>query len=268
MNLLKGDKKVGFKGNKRVGEEHINYQGCPMTIVEYISNDDIFVEFQDKYKAKVHTQYVNFQKGSVKNPYYPSVYGVGITGNKYPASINKKRTKEYDAWQSMLIRCYDNKTKEKYPTYQDVTCCEEWLMFENFYEWLHEQSNFDKWLNNKDWALDKDIIVKNNKVYSPETCCLVPQNVNKLLVRKNSKSGLPIGVRKKGNRFSAKCQNPFTGKSEYIGMQNTPEQAFYFGYKPYKETIIKQVAQEEYDKGNITEKCYEAMMSYEVEIDD
>lgn len=51
-------------------------------------------------------------------------------------------------------------------------------------------------------------------------------------------------------------------------MQDTPEQAFYFGYKPYKETIIKQVAQEEYDKGNITEKCYEAMMNYEVEIDD
>lgn len=268
MNVLKGDKKVGFKGDKRIKEEHINYQGCSMKIAKYISNDDIFVEFQDKYKAVVHTQYVNFQKGSVKNPYYPSVYGVGITGNKYPTSINKKRTKEYDAWQSMLKRCYDNKIKEKYPTYRDVTCCEEWLLYENFYEWLQTQENFDKWLNGEHWNLDKDIIVKNNKVYSPDTCCLVPQNVNKLIVRKNSKNDLPIGVRKEGNKFSAKCQNPFIGKAEYIGTQDTAENAFYFEYKPYKEAIIKQVAIEEYNKGNITKKCYEAMMDYEVEITD
>ena len=57
-------------------------------------------------------------------------------------------------------------------------------------------------------------------------------------------------------------------KAVEIGYYSTPEKAFYLGYKPYKENIIKQVAQIEYDNGNITEECYQAMMNYEVEIDD
>lgn len=39
-------------------------------------------------------------------------------------------------------------------------------------------------------------------------------------------------------------------------------------YKIYKELIIKQVAKEEFDIGNITKKCYDAMIHYEVEITD
>lgn len=252
----------------RIGEERLNNQGCLMKIVKYNDAHDIVVEFQDEYNTKVHTSYRWFLDGGVKNPYYPSVLGVGIIGTKYPRSINCKNVKEYEAWRSMLERCFNKKTKEKYPTYKDVTCCKEWLNFENFYEWLHSQKNFDKWLNNKNWCLDKDIIIKNNKIYSPDTCCLVPQNINKLFVRKNLKREFPIGIKKENNKFSAKCQNPFIGKAEYICMKDTKEEAFYFGYKPYKEAIIKKIAKEEYDKGNITKQCYNAMMNYEVEITD
>ena len=39
-------------------------------------------------------------------------------------------------------------------------------------------------------------------------------------------------------------------------------------YKIRKENTIKQVAKEEYDKGNITKRCYDAMMKYKVEITD
>ena len=35
-------------------------------------------------------------------------------------------------------------------------------------------------------------------------------------------------------------------------------------YKKYKEDYIKQIADEEYSVGNITKKCYEAMMNYKV----
>ena len=37
-------------------------------------------------------------------------------------------------------------------------------------------------------------------------------------------------------------------------------------YKNKKEFYIKQIAKEEYDNGNITKQCYDAMMKYEVEI--
>lgn len=256
------------KYNERINEENHNNQGCLMKIVEYDNNKNVVVEFQDEYKTKLHTTYDAFKKGIAKNPYYPSVYKVGMLGIKYPSKINGKNTKEYTAWKNMLKRCFDEITKIKYPTYKDVICCNEWLYFENFYEWLHSQPNFDKWLDGDKWAVDKDILIKGNKIYSPETCCLVPQNVNKLFLKKeNARGDLPIGVARNRNGFRAECKNPLKNNVYISTTYSTLENAFNT-YKAYKEDIIKQVAQIEYTVGNITKKCYEAMMNYKVEITD
>lgn len=239
-----------------------------MKIVEYNSATDIIVEFQDEYKIKVNSIYANFKSGSIKNPYYPSVYEVGIIGTKYPRSVNCRNIKEYEAWRCILRRCYDDKVKDKQPTYNGVSCCEEWLSYENFYEWLHSQPNFDKWYNGKRWAIDKDIFMKKNKVYSPEACCLVPQNVNCLFLKREAERGkYPIGVRYTKDGFVAVCRNPFLNKSVELGCYSTPEKAFN-AYKKYKEMIIKEVARVEYRAGHITEECYKAMLKYEVEITD
>lgn len=252
-----------------LNEERLNQNGCPMKIVEYIDNRNIVVEFQDEYKARAKTSYGNFKRGIVRNPYYPTVYGVGISGNKYPIVESGRPAKEYGTWRSILGRCFDEDVKKKQPTYKDVTCCEEWLNYENFYEWLHNQPNFTKWYNNDRWAVDKDIFIKRNKLYSPETCCLVPQNVNCLFLKREAERGEhPIGVRyRDGYGFIASCHNPFTNKKEELGCHSTPEKAFTV-YKVYKEDLIRKVAQIEFDVGNITEQCYQAMMEYEVEIDD
>ena len=250
-------------------EEKYNNQGCLMRIVEHNKSNDIIVEFQDEHRTKVKTTYGNFNLGSVRNPYAPTVHGVGMTGNKYPAKINGRNTKEYDTWASMLQRCFKTQLKEKQPTYENVICCDEWLYFEKFYEWLHSQDNFKKWHENKRWAIDKDILVKGNKVYSPDTCCLIPQNVNCLFLKREAERGkYPIGVRYKNNEgFIASCHNPFTNRNEIIGYYSTPNNAFN-AYKTYKEDLIKQVAQIEYEQGNITKECYKAMMEYKVEIKD
>lgn len=255
------------KKNLRINEENYNHQNCLMKIVEYNMAGDIVVEFQDEYKTKVHTQYNSFKVGNVKNPYYPMVYNVGKIGNKYPSKKNGKQLKEYVTWRSMLERCFDYKYKTKRPTYRNVVCCDEWLLYEKFYEWLHEQENFDKWLNGTGWAVDKDILVKGNKIYSPDACCLVPNNVNALFIgRANENKDLPIGVTKTCGLFRAKRSNQITGK-EYYSLHRTPEEAF-MAYKSYKESLIKQVAEQEYKAGNITNKCYNAMINYEVEITD
>ena len=253
---------------ERLGQEKYNHQNCLMKIVEYNNATDIVVEFQDKHKAKVHTQYSNFLLGNVKNPYYPSLFNVGIIGNKYPISTNSKHIKEYNAWKGVLERSYDKKLKEKYSTYKNVVCCKDWLNYENFYEWLHSQPNFDKWYNGKRWAIDKDILNKGNKIYSPENCCLVPHIINGLFVKGDARRGkYPIGVHKHINKFQALCNNPFVNKTISLGLYKTPHEAFQ-AYKKAKESYIKQVAQVEYDKGNITEQCYEVMMGYKVEITD
>lgn len=252
----------------RLYEEKYNNQGSLMKIIEYNKASDIVVEFQDEHKIKVRTIYANFKSGSIRNPYAPTVCGVGISGNKYPIVENNKPAKEYNMWRNIISRCYSNRVKNIQPSYKEVTCCEEWLLFENFYEWLHNQSNFDKWCNEDRWAVDKDILVKRNKVYSPEMCCLVPQNVNCLFLKREAERGkYPIGVRCRDGGFIAVCRNPFMNKSEELGHYSTPEKAFNT-YKVYKENLIKQVAKEEFNKGNITEKCYQAMMNYIVEIDD
>ena len=257
----------------RVGTVGINKQGSKMKVISYNSKSDIIVEFQDKYKVRVHTEWRHFIEGNVKNPYAPSVLNVGITGAKYPVEKDGKTIKEYIAWYSIILRSYDKDFKEYCPTYENVTVCDEWLLYENFYEWLHSQENFQQWYDGHRWEVDKDIIVKRNKVYSPDTCCLVPHYINTLFVKRESSRGdLPIGVSKdsKSNRYQAiTIYGRENNKSKTtLYYYSTPEDAFYLGYKPSKEAYIKRVAQEEYNKGNITERCYNAMMNYKVEITD
>ena len=272
MNNTKED--IEKQKKERLGLEKYNKQGCLMKIVEYNSTSDITIEFQDKYKTQKKTIWCAFKNGEIKDDYYPSVCGVGIIGDKYQKYIKGKMIKEYVTWYDMIYRCYDEKIKNKYKTYQNVSCCEEWLLYENFYKWLHSQENFDKWLNGHRWCLDKDILIKGNKIYSPNACCLVPPIINNLFTKcDNLRGNYPIGVTfdKRINKYHAVVSMDIVYQRQYtrqLGDYPTPEDAFYLGYKPAKEAYIKQVAKEEYKKGNITEKCYNAMMNYQVEITD
>lgn len=260
------------KKEERIGCVNYNNQGCLMKCVEYYNCCNIIVEFQDNYKTRINTDWRHFNNGDIQNPYYPWVCNIGMTGNKYLCAINGKNIKEYETWYNMLKRCFNEKEKKKYPTYKDVTCCNEWLLYENFYEWLHSQENFNKWKTLDKSALDKDIIHKGNKIYSPENCCLVPQYVNTLFIKNNNFRGeYPIGVtfNKSKNKFEARVSMINNNKQylKSLGTYNTPEEAFY-AYKNEKEKYIKQVAEKEYNNGNITKKCYDAMMEYQVEITD
>jgi hypothetical protein len=113
--------------------------------------------------------------------------------------------------------------------------------------------------------LDKDILVKRNKIYSPDKCVFVPAFINATFTKNNVGRGdLPIGVVKRGKKYFASCSNN-NQKRRYLGMFDNPEEAFY-AYKDAKETHIKNTA-EQY-KHKIPNKLYEALMRYEVDIDD
>jgi hypothetical protein len=239
-----------------------------MKIIEYNSATDIIVEFQDDNKARVHTRWDHFQEGSVKNPYFKDIYGIACPGNKVKPTDTKR---EYQAWVDMLRRCYDEKYLIDKPTYADCNVCDEWTNYENFYNWIIHQENYDKWKSDTTFHVDKDILFKHNKVYSPQTCCLVPNNVNTLFVKSDGIRGLyPIGVSehyKGSGTYMARCNNPLTHKNVLIGIYSSPSDAF-IAYKKYKESLIKTVAKEEYGKQNIIQSCYNAMINYEVEITD
>ena len=119
-------------------------------------------------------------------------------------------------------------------------------------------------------ALDKDILVKGNKTYSPNTCVFVPQNINTLFIKSNKIRGkYPIGVtfNKDKNKYQAQCNTLINGKNmkKTLRLYNTIEEAFN-AYKQFKEANIKQIA--DYYKENIPDKLYEAMYNYKVEITD
>lgn len=211
----------------REGETNINYQGLQMVVKKYNATDDIIVLFENGYET--HSRYSRFKSGRIKNPFVPTVQGVGIIGN-IPTTYNGKNTIEYTKWRAILVRSFSEDFKLKNPTYKNVTCCKEWLLFENFYNWLHSQENFELLsCYDKGFAIDKDILVKGNKVYSPDTCCVVPKRVNELFIKADKSRGkYPIGVvwSNSHNSFRSQCWDNITGKLiKHRGFQ-TPEDAF------------------------------------------
>lgn len=247
----------------RTGEVGFNNNGERMTIVRYGGNADIDVQFDDGTIVE-HREYGNFKKGNVKNPMTPSVCGVGFIGvGDYKTSDgNGKHTKCYITWRNMNERCYDPKFHEKFPTYENCKVCKEWNNYQEFAKW--DDENYYE-VGNEQMMLDKDILCKGNKIYSPNTCIYVPQFINSLFTKSNKSRGeLPIGVTKNGNRFVAQL-NKGTGKPIYLGIYSTPKEAFQ-AYKIAKEKYIKEVAEEYKDK--IPYRLYEALMNYKVEIDD
>ena len=263
----------------KTGETNISNEGCLMKIVEYNNILDIIVEFQDEHKYRVHAQYKAFKNGQCKNPFYPSVYGYGYLGTDKESNVPKmsefkdgKRinTWEYNKWQKMLQRYFDNKLKEKYPTYKDVTCCNRWLCLANFLEDFEVLKQEYNWNKDEKLNLDKDILHKDNKVYSLENCILVPNWINSLFIKSNASRGeYPIGVsyRKQSKKYKAQCN--INGVRKHLGLYNTPEEAFN-AYKIAKENEIKKIANDCVLKGYITKdsRLYNAMISYQIEIDD
>lgn len=258
---------------KRLGEIRKNKDslgGYDMKIIEYNNATDIIIEFQDEYKAKICTAYDTFLKGGIKNPYHKCIAGIGYIGEgKYKISSNNKHTKAYEYWYKMLQRCYDAYFLNEYPTYIDCYVCEEWHCFQNFGKWFEE--NYYE-IPNEKMCLDKDILCKGNKIYSPENCIFVTNNINVLFCKRNKLRGeYPIGVYldKERNKFMAQCsifdKEKGKSKTKKLGRYDTIDEAF-IAYKNFKENHIKQVA-DEY-KELIPKELYEALYKYEVDIND
>lgn len=252
----------------RIGEKKLNNFGSEIIIVEYRKYSDIDVYFPQYDWVAKGVQYGNFKNGKIKCPYERSIYGVGYLGEgKYNPYENRRATKVYATWKDMLKRCYDEKYQEKYSTYKNCSVTKEWHNFQNFAEWYY--NNYYE-IEGETMCLDKDILYKHNKVYSPKTCVFVPQAINKLFVKRDNDRGESvIGTYPFQGKYVAQCSiiNLKTGKSkhEYLGYYTTQEKAFEV-YKYYKEKNIEEVA--DYYKGLVPERLYNALYNYEVEITD
>ena len=181
------------------------------------------------------------------------VQGVGINDRTYPAKIGGKHTKEYTMWKAMLERCYSEKVHVKQPTYIACTVSDNFKNYTYFHDWVHKQIGFDL----LGYVLDKDILNRDNKVYSETQCVLVPRAINNILTSRKARRGeYPIGVCKHGNNYIALCR--IEGKQISLGVYDTPLLAFN-AYKSVKEGHIKKQA-EKY-KDTIDPRAYNALMN-------
>lgn len=251
----------------RIGEINYNKFGTKMKIIEYNGSMNILVEFQDEYRYRVKATYQQFKNREIKNVYDKEVQNVGYIGEgEYQAKKNNKITKEYICWRGMLKRCYDPYELNKEPSYINCYVCEEWLCFQNFAKW-YEENIYQ--IENQNVQLDKDILIKGNKIYSPDTCIFVPQRINGLFTKRQNNRGKDvIGVfwENDRNKFKATCSIYENKKTKQICKRfNTEIEAFNW-YKEQKEKEIKRRANEYKDL--IPQKLYEALYNYKVEIDD
>ena len=255
----------------------INYKDCVgkilksknsggFKIVKYNNSRSVEIQFINT-GFETSAQLEHIKNGNVKDLYSPSVFGVGIVGVKYSINEGGTQTKEYEIWCNMLRRCYSDTYQKKQPTYKGCEVSDNFKSYEYFYEWCHKQIGFDNHGNGNPFQLDKDLLVKGNKVYNESTCVFLPKEINSVLIKRTATRGeYLIGVcwSKTHKAFKAQVSKS-KGKKEHLGYFNTELEAFN-AYKEAKEFFIKELANKW--KGQIDERAYEALMNYEVEITD
>lgn len=241
------------KRSDRIGEKHIIKDGYMVEIVEYYNSLNTSIKFENGVILK-NIQYSNIISGKIKNTFHPTINGVGYLGYLDGSTKVKSEDKEaYSRWRIIMMRCYS--TVNLVTVYKDSWVHEEWHNFQNFKEWFNKN-------NIPGYHIDKDILVKGNKVYSSYYCCFVPVEINNLFIGNKSRRGsCPIGVFYdiKNNKFTA----TYAGKN--LGRFNNPEEAF-LRYKEFKENRIEEFANK--FKYKITLECYNALLNYKVEITD
>lgn len=246
----------------RVGEVSYTKNGTKATIIEYVNTHKILVEFDDKYKYRYWTSYGNFQRGQLTNPYEcRSKDGLGFIGIGDYSSKDHKVA--YAKWMAMLQRCTNPIADKSTESYVECEVCDKWMNFQNFAKWYYEN---EYPCNNEPLCVDKDILIHGNKIYSPDTCILVPQRINLLFIKEYARRGdLPIGVQKHTSDGKyASVLSTSTGV-KYLGLFTDSNLAF-ATYKKEKEKYIKKVA-DSY-KNIIPQKVYEAIVNYRIKITD
>lgn len=258
--------------NKKLLANKVKYESAvfpthsygEVIVLNYINNRKITVQFLDTLTT-VDVRLVDLQRGQIKDHAKPSVCGVGIYDVN--RNISETKTREYSLWVGVLKRCYANISREYDTSYLDCSVSDTFKYYSRFKKWCSQQAGFHyKDSLGKPFQLDKDILVKGNKVYSEYTCCFVPQEINLSLINCKSVRGIfPVGVHQ--NKRNGKYRAAYSTKEGKVnlGQYDTPELAFQ-AYKQAKEDYIKALANKWKDQ--IDQHTYEALMNWEIEITD
>ncbi len=156
------------------GSVHSTKNNGDFEIVKYLSSTNVLVKFLDTgFESKFRADKI--RSGNIKDRLKPVLYSIGYVGNgKNKTSTNGRLTEAYQCWAAMLKRCYCKKYQKENKTYIGCSVDPKWHNFQNFADWYVKNAP----LNLKGYHLDKDILIKGNKVYSDKACKFVLASEN------------------------------------------------------------------------------------------
>lgn len=246
----------------RLGKRFKNELGQIYEIIRYRNSSDCDIQFESDKTIVKNKRYFQIEAG-IKNPNINNtkdpnrkIFNLFFMGfGKYNSVSHKKY---HNVWHSMIRRCYCNKYQLKYPTYIGCLVVEKWYNFQVFAEWC-EQNYVE------DFVLDKDILIKGNKIYGPDTCCFVPNMINTLFRNIDKINKYPIGIKFDPRRNTYNANISRWGKSYFLGSSKDLTEAFSFS-KLGREDYLKELAEEW--KPQLDIKTYNALINWKVEITD
>lgn len=182
-----------------------------------------------------------------------------IRGVAYNDTCYSHKDRAFKTWIEMLKRCYPKSEKEKriFRSYEGCVVCQDWLLFSNFKKW------FDRNYVNG-YVLDKDLLWNGEyKIYSPDTCCFIPQSINNLLQteHKNMQRNLHRFYKNSGNCYQVHLR--VCRKDYFIGTFSNEEKAIK-AYLAVKKNFIKDEAAKYYSKGLINDKIYNSLLNFKL----
>lgn len=184
--------------------------------------------------------------------------GIGYNSKRaHKSFVGGKYTEAYAKWHSMFMRCYNKKIQSRQPQYIGCSVSSEWHDFQDFADWYYKNK-----YSGLGYQLDKDLLIPENKVYSPDTCCLIPQELNKLLTDHGSNRGVyPQGVNLHKPSGKYRSQIRIRGRKVFLGCYLCPREA-HQAYVVAKEAYVKEIANEW--RGQIEESVYDALMKWKL----
>lgn len=238
------DYDIGTTFKNKLGDEYF--------IINADNSKQVTVMFYDGYYTT--TQMSNIRRGRVKNPFskLSRFQGFGVTD--VPAMENGVRNKYARLWESMITRVYSKKDK----AYIGVKIEEDWALLSNFLNDVTSFKGYDKVVSDG-WVLDKDILSGDEKVYSKDTCCFVPPEINSFMVN----FGKPKGKYKMGVHFCNRekkfvAQGCINKKQFNLGYFNSEDDA-HSAYVKNKQEQLRLLLSKWKDE--LDSKVTEALMS-------
>lgn len=238
--------KINYESNNdligKIFKSKFGYECIVYDIEKSTNKDDLHigykVQFLTTHSKRTFRKY-QLESGNFIDNYYPSVFGIGYSGEAI-TKINKKHTREYTVWHSMMGRCY-NPLNKSYNNYggKGVKVCKRWHNFENFLKDLPQIPYYHIWLNDRTYQIDKDIL--SGYIYSPKTCMFIPGKFNGILavskpIEYEGKIYLNIKQLCQTFNFSqTKVYNQLHGIKIYDELKNikyaTVDDGYHIGYK-------------------------------------